>query len=149
MITRTALSALALVFLTGSSIAETQVADPVGLWALPKNKLTVELRYCDGDKLCGKITKIRRPLDANGNPKLDRENPNPALRSRQIIGLEVISGLKPTGENEWSGKIYNADDGTTYRAEARLEGDRFLVKGCWGPFCKKLNFRRVKVVAKN
>ncbi len=141
--------ALVLAFTAGQAFAETQATGPEGLWALPKNKLTVEIKTCDVDKLCGTISKIRKPLDKNGKPKLDKENPDPSLRSRPIIGLPIMTDMKRVGDGKWVGKIYNADDGSTYRAEARLEGDKFLVKGCWAVFCKKLNFRRVKVVAKN
>ncbi len=144
-----AYSAVVLALAAGAVSAETPSAGPEGMWALPKNKLTVDIKFCNGDRLCGTIAKIRKPLDKYGKPKLDKENPDPALRSRPIIGLPIMTDMKPTGSGEWEGKIYNADDGTTYRAEARLEGDKFLVKGCWAVFCKKLNFRRVKVVAKN
>jgi uncharacterized protein (DUF2147 family) len=144
-----AYSAVVLALAAGTVSAEMQVASPEGMWALPKNKLTVDIKVCNGDRLCGTIAKIRKPLDKYGKPKLDKENPDPALRSRPIIGLPIMTDMKRVGDDEWEGKIYNADDGTTYRAEARLEGDRFFVKGCWAVFCKKLNFRRVKVVAKN
>jgi uncharacterized protein (DUF2147 family) len=122
---------------------------PTGLWVLGKEKIRVRISYCDGEKLCAVIAGLRKPLDAAGNPKVDKNNPNPNLRSRPLMGLEVISGMKPAGDNAWKGSIYNADDGSTYRAEARLDGNKFLVKGCWGPFCKKMNFVRVKAVASN
>jgi uncharacterized protein (DUF2147 family) len=117
--------------------------DPTGIWMLGKEKLTVKIRYCNGQNLCATIAGLRKPLDSQGNPKVDKNNPDPTLRSRPLMGLQVISNMKPVGDGSWKGQIYNADDGTTYRAEAKLNGDTFRVKGCWGPFCKKLNFKRV------
>jgi uncharacterized protein (DUF2147 family) len=117
---------------------------PDGLWLLANGKLTVRVKTCNGDKICGVIAALEHTLNDDGTPKLDFKNPNPALRSRHVIGLTVFDGLAPNGENNWKGRIYSADDGGTYRAFAKLNGDRFEVKGCWGPFCKDLNFTRIK-----
>jgi uncharacterized protein (DUF2147 family) len=116
---------------------------PAGLWLLDNGKLTVKVSEC-GENICGVIAGLEEPLQKDGSPKLDFQNPDEALRSRHIIGLPVFNGLRPNGENQWKGKIYSADDGGTYRAYATLVGDRFEVKGCWGPFCKDLNFKRIK-----
>ncbi len=132
--------------------AQPAVADHTGAegtWFAAKQKLTIEVRYCGGENICGTLVGIKKPLDKNGNPKLDKENPDPNLRSRPVIGLEIMSNMKFSGGNEWTGKVYNADDGSTYRGEIKLQGDKFVVKGCWGPFCKKLNFRRLKSTASN
>ena len=77
-------------------------------------------------------------------PKVDKENPNPALRGRRIMGLQVVSGMSPAGPGRWKGYIYNADDGGTYRSEMQLSGNVMVLRGCWGPFCKKNRFHRVR-----
>ncbi len=61
-----------------------------------------------------------------------------------MIGLRVFNGMKPDGTNAWAGKIYNADDGSTYRATAKLDGNRFTVQACWGFICRKIKFTRVQ-----
>jgi uncharacterized protein (DUF2147 family) len=124
--------------------AQAQAASAEGFWLLSSGKLTVKVSNCDGDKICGTISGLAQPLQQDGGPKLDFKNPDRSLRSRHVIGLPVFTGMVPTGENRWKGTIYNADDGGTYRAYATLNGDKFEVKGCWGPFCKDLNFSRVK-----
>jgi uncharacterized protein (DUF2147 family) len=117
---------------------------PVGVWRLDNGKVTVSVNYCGRERLCARIIGLADPLDRKGNPKVDRENPNPALRGRRVIGLQVVSGMKPAGENRWKGTIYNADDGGTYRSEMRVKGNTMVLEGCWGPFCKKNRFNRVR-----
>jgi uncharacterized protein (DUF2147 family) len=118
--------------------------NPVGTWKMENGKVTVEVAYCGEAKICAKIIALAKPLNKQGKPKVDKENPNPALRSRPLIGLQLIDGMSPDGENRWKGQIYNADDGNIYRSTAVLAGDTMLVRGFWGPFSKKMNFIRVK-----
>lgn len=117
---------------------------PEGIWRLSSGKVTVSVRYCGGRNLCATIIGLAQPLNKAGKPKTDHENPNPALRGRRVIGLQVVSGMSPAGENRWKGRIYNADDGGTYRSEMSLSGNNMVISGCWGPFCKKNRFIRVR-----
>jgi len=72
--------------------------------------------------LCGRVLWLKVPLDPEGRIKLDKNNPNPALRSRQICGLTILWNLQPAGPDRWEdGWIYNPDDGKLYRVDARLE----------------------------
>jgi uncharacterized protein (DUF2147 family) len=117
---------------------------PVGIWRLSSGKVTVRVFYCGGANLCANIVALSQPLTKAGKPKTDHENPNRSLRGRRVIGLQVVSGMVPSGENRWKGRIYNADDGGTYSARMRLSGNSMLIEGCWGPFCKKNRFIRVQ-----
>jgi uncharacterized protein (DUF2147 family) len=120
---------------------------PEGTWRTTNGKLTVKVAYCGEPRICATIVAMRRPLDKEGKPKVDHENPNPALRSRPVIGLEIMSGMKPDGANRWKGTIYNADDGNSYAATARFEDQTLNVKGCWLFVCKKLHFKRLPDLA--
>ncbi|NJR20288.1 MAG: DUF2147 domain-containing protein [Hyphomonadaceae bacterium] len=70
--------------------------------------------------------------------ELDTNNPNPALRTRPLIGLNILSGFTRQADNSYKGgTIYNPEDGRTYRSEFRLKPDgRLEVKGCVGPICR-------------
>jgi uncharacterized protein (DUF2147 family) len=114
-----------------------------GMWKMGDGKLVVKVDRCTGNKICVKIASIAKAFHDDGTPRLDDKNPNPALRSRPVVGLQIIDDLAPTGDNTWKGRLYNSDDGRTYTAYATLRGgSRFEVKGCWGPFCKSLQFVR-------
>ena len=117
---------------------------PQGTWRMSNGKVTVRVSSCGGQKLCATIVGLARPTGKDGKPKVDHENPNPSLRHRRVIGLQVVSGMAPSGPNVWKGYIYNADDGGTYRSEMRLSGNTMVLNGCWGPFCKKNRFIRIK-----
>lgn len=94
-------------------------------------QLTVE--PC-GDAQCGFISKIirRKP----GEPTNDVHNDNPALRSRSILGIRILKGLK-WDDGYWRGKVYNPQDGNTYRALVRpLRSGALEVKGCLAIFCR-------------
>ena len=71
-----------------------------------------------------------------GRPVVDRENPDPALRQRSILGIEMLRGLR-FDDGEWvGGEIYAPRQGDTYRAKAWLEGsDTLKIRGYIGaPF---------------
>ena len=68
------------------------------------------------------------------NARLDSKNSNKALRSRKIIGLEVMHGLEyNSDDNEWqNGWIYDSSSGKIWSAKASLTEDgRLKVRGFW------------------
>lgn len=141
----TTLAALGLLA-TSSLFATSSLAmadDPSGTWRLTSGKVTVKVRPC-GAELCANIVGLKEPTYKDGKAKIDRHNKNPALRNRPLMGLSVLSGMKPAGENSWQGAIYNADDGKTYSATMSLNGNTMKLKGCVaGIFCKTQNFVKV------
>lgn len=118
-------------------------AGPEGVWAMSNGKVTVQVDDCSG-KLCAHIVALKEPISKiDGKPKVDRENPDPAKRTRPLIGLSILIDMKPAGESLWQGAIYNPDDGKTYSATVRQSGDQMKVKGCVaGIFCKTNTFLR-------
>jgi uncharacterized protein (DUF2147 family) len=120
-------------------------ADAYGIWSMSNGKVTVNVADCGGN-LCATIVGLKQPISKiDGKPKVDRENPDPAKRKRPLIGLSILIGMKPAGDNAWKGAIYNPDDGKTYSATMALAGDKMAVQGCvLGFLCKTNNFVRVK-----
>lgn len=138
-ITLASLAVLGLV--AGSGLAH--AGDPSGTWRLDSGKVTVKVRQCGGE-LCANIVGLREPTYKDGKPKIDRHNKNPSLRNRPLMGLAVLSDMKPAGDNTWKGSIYNADDGKTYSATMTLNGAVMKLKGCVaGIFCKTNTFNKV------
>lgn len=139
-LTRAALAfALLALPLAGSALA----ASPEGVWTMSDGKVTVKIDGCS-DKLCARIVGLKEPISRiDGKPKVDRENPDPAKRGRPLIGLSILINMKPAGDNLWQGAIYNPDDGKTYSATVRQEGNKMKVKGCVASiFCKTNTFLR-------
>jgi uncharacterized protein (DUF2147 family) len=126
------------VILSGLALAE-EAAN--GFWMLNDGKVTVRIAPC-GASLCGAIVGLAKPLNKQGQPKVDRKNPNASLRNRPLMGLTILANMRPAGENQWKGTIYNADDGKTYSSYMNLSGRNMKVRGCFGPFCKTMVFVR-------
>ncbi len=133
------LAVLGLLATTGFAFA----ADPSGTWRLDNGKVTVKVRQCGG-QICANIVALKEPTYKDGSPKIDKYNKNPSLRNRPLMGLSVLSDMKPNGDNSWAGNIYNADDGKTYSATMTLSGDTMKLKGCVaGIFCKTNTFKKL------
>lgn len=115
-----------------------------GTWAMKNGKVTVRVSDC-GSGLCGRIVALKEPISKiDGKPKIDRENPNPSLRKRKLIGIPVLVGMKAAGANTWKGAIYNPDDGKTYTGTVKLQGGIMKVQGCvMKVLCKTNTFVRV------
>ena len=112
-------------------------ADPKGTWLTDGGKSHVEIESC-GDKLCGAIVWLKEPNNAKGSPKLDVNNEKESLRGRPILGLDLLTNFAAKGGGKWEGgKIYNPEDGKTYRSKLKLvDADTLEVSGCVLFFCK-------------
>ena len=102
--------------------------DVVGKWKLEDGSAIVEV-YQEGDVFNGKIVWLKNPTEADGSPAVDSNNPDAKLRSRQLIGLNMLSGLKQKGEEYSGGSIYDPGNGKTYNCSMKVEGDTLKVRG--------------------
>jgi len=134
--TRTALAAmLSLVAL--SLPAANAVA---GKWKTDGGKSLVEITATPEGVLSGRIVWLREPLYLDpkqgpvGSTKVDRHNPDPALRSKPLLGLRILDGFTATAEGVWEkGTIYDPENGKTYKCRMKLTGpDRLEVRGYIG-----------------
>jgi uncharacterized protein (DUF2147 family) len=124
--------------LAASAYAQT-AEDAVGVWENPENKSHTEFYKC-GDSVCGKIVKV---VDGQ---KTDDKNPDPAKRSRPIVGLVIMQGAKKAGPASWSGQLYNRADGKTYSGTLTVKSKTAVeLSGCVAVvLCKTTTFTRVK-----
>lgn len=138
----TSLLGAASILLLGAGTA--LASNAPGTWSMQNGKVTVHVTDC-GSGLCGTIVALKEPISKiDGKPKIDRENPDPSLRQRPLIGLSILVGMKAAGEGEWTGAIYNPDDGKTYSGTVKLNGGTMKVQGCvLQLFCKTNTFVRV------
>jgi uncharacterized protein (DUF2147 family) len=109
---------------------------PDGIWLTQAGDAKIRVSRC-GAGICGIVVWLKEPIDpSTGKPQVDDKNSNPALAKRPIIGLSLFSGMRPSGPNQWAGRIYNADDGKTYASNIAVTGPNSLrVEGCVGTLC--------------
>src|SRR5258707_12098888 len=94
---------LAAAALLGASWTAAFAADPNGMWLTENGAATVRIAAC-GAELCGTITALKEPTDpATGRPKTDKNNPDASLRSRPVVGVQIVFGMKPSGTpDKWT-----------------------------------------------
>lgn len=129
---------IALVMLLMNGLALAGQDSVLGSWLTDGGKSRVEIEQC-GDALCGKITWLAEPTypegdEMAGQAKVDRENPDEALRQRPIMGLQLLSGFHYDDNNVWTGgKIYDPRNGKTYSCKITLVDEHTLkVRGYIG-----------------
>ena len=105
----------------------------IGKWITTAGNCIVEV-YKQNSEYKAKILwfndKGKKPM----NNWTDDKNPDPALRNRQLLGMEVLHGLHyDSNENEWvDGVIYDATSGKDWDSVVWLTEDNLLkVKGYW------------------
>jgi uncharacterized protein (DUF2147 family) len=114
-------------------------SDVLGSWKTNEGDSRLEFFRC-GDKICGKIVWMKEPnyMDSKDGPvgtkKVDRKNPDPALRDRSILGLQVMKGLTAKGDNRWgNGTCYDPENGKSYKCKMRLASpNRLELRGYIG-----------------
>jgi uncharacterized protein (DUF2147 family) len=131
---------MALACLASAAVAADDADRILGLWYTDKDEAQVRIeRASDGYQ--GTIVWLAEPVfpaddgqGMAGKPKVDRENPDPALRTRPVVGLRIMQGFRFAGEGEWrDGSIYDPNNGKTYRCRMRLTDDgRLHVRGYIG-----------------
>lgn len=102
--------------------------DVIGKWKLDDGSAIVEV-YRNGDAYNGKIIWLAEPDGPDGKPAVDQNNPDKALRNRQLIGLNMLSGLKKNKDEYSGGSIYDPGNGKTYNCSMKVEGDVLHVRG--------------------
>lgn len=61
----------------------------------------------------------------------DLRNPDPALRSRPMLGLQILTLLPSSKPNVYDGEIYNPQDGNIYSGYVEMLGpDQMRLNGC-------------------
>lgn len=102
---------LLLVAFTSTAIKAQNPADKIaGVW-LNDDKTTKIEFLKTGNTYSGKIVWLAQPNDADGNPRLDKNNPDPNKRNQKILGLTIVTGLKYSN-NKWSaGSFYGPKRG--------------------------------------
>ncbi|MBC2776844.1 DUF2147 domain-containing protein [Parasphingopyxis marina] len=99
-----------------------------GRWLTEDRRAIIRIAPCGG-AICGYIQQVLREMpDAD---QRDENNPDPALRSRRIIGMPVLTGFRLDGNRWRHGEIYDPEDGRNYSARMELNANGSLsVTGC-------------------
>lgn len=100
----------------------------LGKWMTEGGDSYVEI-YQAGDKVNGKIVWLR-----SGDGKLDSKNHDEKLRTRKLVGTDILTGLTQKKQKWEGGKIYNPKNGKTYKCAIWIEDGNLKVRGYLGVF---------------
>lgn len=108
-------------------------SDILGRWIPPEEDSVVEIYRC-GEHFCGRIAALERPLNEQGQPRVDINNRDESLKGRPLLGMELLRGFVQKGPSDFrDGQIYNPRDGKLYKAVLTLlENGALRVRGYVG-----------------
>ena len=105
-----------------------------GTWLTKEQKATVEITKCNDNNAlyCGKIIGLKEPFEEDGSAKVDKHNEDKSLRTRPIIGINIIENFKKESDTEYDdGRIYNPEDGNDYDSDIEFKDNNTIkVSGC-------------------
>lgn len=114
-------------------------ASPEGVWLRANKESKISIEQC-GKAYCGTVVWLNK--ERRGAK--DKNNPNPDLQNRPIVGLQIFSDMISSGTNTYKGTLYNAEDGKTYSGGLTVVDDNTLtLRGCvLRIFCKSDTWSR-------
>ncbi len=122
-----------------ASAALAEAPPPTGQWRVQDGTAAIRVVNCAG-ALWGVIAGT---IGGASNTDTDKNNPDPALRNRPIVGLPILIDMRPS-QGRWTGRVYNAENGKTYDANIGLvSGNVLHIEGCvLGFLCGGENWTR-------
>ena len=115
-----------------------------GFWITERYGSVVEVADCphQAGAICGTIVWLWAAIEADGTPVLDARNPDDTLRQQPLIGRQILIDMHWDGDTA-KGRIYNPEDGRTYRATIKaIDADTLHVEGCVMFLCQTQVWRR-------
>jgi uncharacterized protein (DUF2147 family) len=123
---------LFLIFFFASFLLKAQSENAIsGIWYNTEKTAKVEILK-KGSAFIGKIVWLKDP-NPGGKPAVDKDNPDAKLKSRPLMGLNLLEGLKFDSGMWEDGTIYDPKTGKTYSCQVTLKSKDVLeVKGYIG-----------------
>ena len=131
------------------SSAQTKKDEVLGKWISTDKSVVVQV-YKQGNDFKAKVIWFDERLGSGTpmNSRHDTHNPNGNLRTRKVLGMDILNGLKYNSINRrWeNGKIYDASSGRTWDTFAEItDKGELYVRGFWkfAWLGKSLYFNRI------
>jgi uncharacterized protein (DUF2147 family) len=122
------LTILILLVTAACNLFSQKADDIIGYWLnidseTKKADSQIQIFKNDDGKYYGKIVWLDEPLE-NGKPKLDTENPIDQLKTKPILGLQLLNNFVFTGKIWENGTIYDPESGNTYKCKLWFENQK-------------------------
>ena len=94
--------------------AGADAADQKGRWLTASGNLEVEIAPC-GEALCGTVVRVVANKSMGAPDKAMAP-----VDARPALGMRILMDFKPSDDEQWEGRIYNRENGKTYRCVMTL-----------------------------
>lgn len=114
------------------NIFSQEIHDPyIGYWLLPNQKVIIEIQKRENEYIghVHWLKDFKYPVGdkMEGMEQIDRNNPNPILRNRKVLNLQVIGKLIKNEKNQLvNGWVYDSWNGKTYYGSATILDNKTL-----------------------
>lgn len=96
----------------------------LGVYWSPKKDAKIQF-YKKGEQYFGKTIWA-------ASPKKDINNPDVALRTRDLLGLDILTSFSFEDEQYTGGLVYDPANGKTYKCKISFSGSNLKVRGYIG-----------------
>ena len=122
-----------LVFISPFSKAQQSQGDKiVGTWLSETKEGKISV-YRSGAKYYGKLIWSKSMYAKDGvTSNKDSKNEDPKLRNRPLKDLIILNNLKYSDGSYSGGTVYDPKNGSTYKCNMKLHGDRLDIRGYIG-----------------
>lgn len=99
-----------------------------------KEESQIKIYKTQNGKYSGEIVWMDKSYYVDGKPIRDINNPDEKLRSKELVGLQMLKGFTYDARaDEWGeGHIYNPMNGKSYKSNMKLEGNQLKLRGYIG-----------------
>ena len=125
-------------FISMALAAPLSSSSPVGYWKTidditGKPKSIIQIWKASDEALMGKVIRLYPKAGVNIDNKICQACKG-SLHNQPVVGMVILSGLKPAKKQWGEGKILDPANGKTYDCSARLtaDGEKLLVRGYIG-----------------
>jgi uncharacterized protein (DUF2147 family) len=100
----------------------------LGKWTNPSGS-TIQIYPCGKNTACARLIAISSTAPTHH----DESNPNPAMRSRSLCGLQIGTSFHLVdADHAEDGQLYDPKSGKTYSGSMTSEGDKLRLRGYVG-----------------
>lgn len=124
----------------------------IGVWETGSGKARIKIDRA-GEKFTGRIVWLKEPLNEEGKPKVDKNNPDEKLRTKPLLGYSMLKDFSwSESDKVWeNGTIYDPENGSTYSCVIKMVDENTLeVRGFIGVtlFGRTDTWKRVQIKKK-
>ncbi len=102
-------------------------------WFNQEKTSKIQVYFAKDGKYYGKIVWLDKLNDEKtGKPKLDKENPDDALKSTPVMGLLILKGFSVSADDKnlyTGGTVYDPKNGKTYCGKLTYKGNTLDLRG--------------------